>query len=387
VLSDGGLRCWGHGVALGYADTEDIGDDEHPFEAGDVSTGGFIRQVTTGQDFTCALYAAGNVRCWGRNTSGQLGYGHRNSLFGRGNTPDRLPDVELNGEAVQLVAGDFHACALLASGDVRCWGDNSHFQLATGDSEDVGDDEVPGSRSSVQVGGPVVAVAAATNHTCAVVDGGFVRCWGAPVAAPLGYGPGPGLYVGDDETPAQAGDINVGGSVLAIETGTDHTCALMASGGVRCWGSGRKDETTFRGVLGYEEKESIGDDESPASAGDVAIGGVAVALAGAGRSRCALLDDGPVRCWGRGNTGSLGLGNLEDVGDDETPAEVPVVPLDGPVRQLARSAAASHVCVLMAAGDVRCWGRNDDGQLGLGHTAGVGDDETAGSVSAVRVLE
>ena len=161
VLSDGALRCWGAGEALGYRTIEDIGDNEHPYQAGDVPTGGYVKQVAAGYGFTCALYEEGNVRCWGSNESGKLGYGHTDDLFGAGRTPDVLPDLELGRAASMIVATDANACAVLMSGDVRCWGNNEAFQLATGDQEAIGDSEVPGSRSPLQLGLPAISLSAA----------------------------------------------------------------------------------------------------------------------------------------------------------------------------------------------------------------------------------
>jgi hypothetical protein len=380
LLSDGHLRCWGAGIALGYPATDSIGDDEHPYQAGDVPTGGPVKQVATGFLFTCALYQAGNVRCWGSNSFGELGYGHTDPVDGEDQTPDRLPDVDLNGTAINLAAGHSHACALLESGDVRCWGSNLSYQLATGDEESIGDDEVPGSRSPVQIGGTVTQLSAGRDHTCALLEGGFVRCWGT--APPLGQeGTEP---VGDDETPAQAGNINVGGTVVQVAAGDGHTCALLSMGRVRCWGSV---------PLGYQEEAAIGDDETPASAGDVPVGGAVVELSGGPHARCALLEGGTARCWGAAidltfsPTGYLGQGNNEPIGDDEEPGDAGALDLGGPVAALSHGSPGFHQCALMQDGSVRCWGRNDLGQLGLGYTDTIGDDEPAGSADPVRVLE
>jgi alpha-tubulin suppressor-like RCC1 family protein len=379
VLSDGALRCWGEGEVLGYLETEDVGDDEHPYQAGDVPTGGRVKQVATGDSFTCALYEAGGVRCWGSNRGGQLGYGHTDDLFGVGETPDVLPDIELGGPVSQIVAGVAHSCALLTSGDVRCWGDNSGFQLATGDTEAIGDDEMPGSRSLLQLGGKATFLSAGQIHTCALVEGDFVRCWGALTlaAGSLGY-PGEDV-IGDDETPAEAGNINIGGAASAVAAGRDHICAILSEGRVRCWGFG---------VLGYQEDQPIGDDEPPASAGDVDVGGEVVELAGCSEGRCARLSTGSLRCWGFGlNAGVLGSGTLETIGDDETPAQAGDVRIGGTATDLATGGEADHMCAILDDGALRCWGRNERGELGLGHTDNIGDDEVPADVDPVRVLE
>ena len=104
------------------------------------------------------------------------------------------------------------------------------------------------------------------THSCFRSAGGNVRCWGWGVGGRLGYGNE--IDIGDDETPASAGDVNVGGTVVQISAGSEHTCALLNTGKVRCWGYG-----TY-GQLGYGNVTDIGDDETPASAGDVNVGGL-----------------------------------------------------------------------------------------------------------------
>lgn len=89
-----------------------------------------------------------------------------------------------------------------------------------------------------------------------------------------------------------------------------------ASGSVRCWGEG------VYGQLGYANMQRIGDDETPSTAGDVVLGGIATRIATGAIHSCALLDSGAVRCWGYAERGELGYGTTNNVGDDETPASV-----------------------------------------------------------------
>jgi Regulator of chromosome condensation (RCC1) repeat len=142
VLNDGALRCWGINElgVLGYPETIPfVGDDEHPFEVGDVPTGGPIKQVALAYPHTCVLYAAGNVRCFGYNETGGLGYGHELPV----GSPAEADDVQLGEKATQIVAGFGHTCALLESGAARCWGGGA-AALGYGDNESVvGDDEGP----------------------------------------------------------------------------------------------------------------------------------------------------------------------------------------------------------------------------------------------------
>lgn len=111
------------------------------------------------------------------------------------------------------------------------------------------------------LGGTAVQIALGYSHTCALLDTGAVRCWGENAIGQLGYGhTNP---IGDNESPASVGDVQLGGKAVEIAAGYQHTCALLDTGALRCWGEG-----TF-GALGYGDTNAIGDAETPASAGDV----------------------------------------------------------------------------------------------------------------------
>jgi alpha-tubulin suppressor-like RCC1 family protein len=129
-------------------------------------------------------------------------------------------------------------------------------------------------------------------------------------------GTGNELDVGDDETPVDAGRVRLGQPALHLAAGRAHTCALLVSGAVRCWGAGQY------GRLGYANEHNVGDKEWPGAAGDVDVGGPANLIAAGGFHTCAVLTDGCVRCWGLGENGQLGYGNTNSVGDDEVPSAV-----------------------------------------------------------------
>lgn len=382
IFSDGGLRCWGSPLAHGYALDQPIGDDEHPFEVGDVRTGGPVSEVVLGKEHACALYEGGNVRCWGANAGGQLGYADEVDRFGPGNTPDLLPDVDLGGTVLHLSAGEDHTCALIEGGDVRCWGYNGYYQLGD-DGGSIGDDETPASRSPVALGAAAIAVSAGRTHTCAIVEGDRVMCWGTvfgfDTTGPIGYGGAdPNEAIGDDETPAQSGTIEVGRPASQVDLDNNDTCALVEGGYIRCWGSGD-------GGLGYGDEEDVGDDETPRIQGNVPVGVEALEFAATSSAHCIRTAGGKVRCWGHGSV--LGAGNDVPIGDTEDAGANGDIAVGGQVATLAETGQSSHLCVLMEDGSVRCWGGNTDGQLGLGHTLAIGDNELPEDVAPVRVLE
>ncbi len=174
-----------------------------------------------------------------------------------------------------------------------------------------------------------------------------------------------------------AGDVDVGGAVTQLETEYDRTCALLTTGKLRCWGF------NLLGQLGYGHQNTIGDDELPSSAGDVPVGGNVLQVAAGLRHTCALLDTGRVRCSGHNESGQLGYGHKDNVGDDELPSSAGDVNVGRRVVQLA--AGFAFTCALLDTGRDRCWGDNEFGQLGYGHTNAIGDTELPSSAGDVNV--
>jgi hypothetical protein len=151
-----------------------------------------------------------------------------------------------------------------------------------------------------------VEIGAGPGHTCVRLDTGAVRCWGDGSDGALGYGSAGFIF-----DASAVGDVPLGGKAVQLAVGGHHTCARLETGAVRCWG------LNGAGQLGYGNLDSVGDDETPESVGDVPLGGTAVELAAGENHTCARLDTGAIRCWGNGLDGRLGHGNTESIGDDE----------------------------------------------------------------------
>jgi cysteine-rich repeat protein len=374
LLEGGDVRCWGYNGygQLGYGHVDIVGENEVPSSVNTVDVGGRAVQLAAGGRHTCALLEGGDVRCWGSNEYGQLGYGHTN-MIGNDEVPSSVGTVDVGGRVVKIAAGLGHTCALLEGGDVRCWGNNEDGQLGYGHTNTIGDNEVPSSADAVDVGGRVAQLAAGGRHTCALLESGTVRCWGNNEDGQLGYGHT--NMIGDDETPSSAGDVNAGARLVQLVAGERDTCTLGVDGAVRCWGSNGS------GELGYGRLGDIGDGELPGMVGNVEVGGRSVGLAAGGEHRCALLDDGAIRCWGKNGDGRLGLGHQNPIGDDELPGSVNAVNVGGFAVEIV--AGGRHTCALLDDGALRCWGQNWGGQLGYGNYSTIGDDEQPSSVAPV----
>ncbi|MGE0028290.1 MAG: hypothetical protein AB7O78_14825 [Thermoleophilia bacterium] len=376
VLADRSLRCWGKGLAgrLGYGNEANVlsAASAAPVNLGPGRT---ARAVVAGDYHTCAIADDGSVHCWGFGANGRLGYGNTNNIL----SPSAAPAVDLGGRrAVAITAGASHTCVIVDDGSVRCWGNGVSGRLGYGNQNTIGDNESPASAGPVDIGAGrrAVAISAGDFHTCVIRDDGALVCWGFGSAGQLGRGNT--ADIGDDETPGQAGPVPLGGrTVRAVSGGKGHTCVLLDDGSARCWGFGAD------GRLGYG---STADITSAAAAPPIALGAgrTAVAISAGEAHTCAILDTGAVRCWGFGGNGRLGNDGTDSIGDTagETPATVPPVNL-GPGRTArAITVGFSHTCALLDDGTLRCWGFGGSGRLGYGNENSIGDDPSRSVAAA-----
>jgi len=255
------LRCWGSGSAgkLGHGNENDIGDDEAPSDVEVVPIGGTVLQVSVGGSHSCALLEGGVLRCWGWGDSGRLGYGNTDDI-GDDELPSDVGPVSVGGSVARVAAGVGHTCAVLEGGELRCWGDNSSGKLGYDNANDIGDDELPSEVAPVYTRGSASRVAIGSNHTCVALDSGDVKCWGSNVSGQLGYGNTD--VIGSMYT---LGVVSLGGPTRMIDSLHAHTCALLESGDLFCWG------WEWYGQLGYGSGNSVGDNEVPTDVGPVSF--------------------------------------------------------------------------------------------------------------------
>jgi hypothetical protein len=293
-----------------------------------------------------------------------------------------LPVVDLGSgrSALAISAGTFHTCALLDTSQVKCWGYGADGQLGLGSDIDMGDNpgEMGANLPTVDLGSGRRArsVSAGGFHTCAVLDTYQVKCWGSGFSGQLGQGSsddrgdGPG-EMGDVLLPV---DLGSGRSARAVSGNFAHTCALLDTNQVKCWGNGSS------GRLGSGSTGNLGDgpgemgDALPAI--DLGVGRTAVGVTSASTHSCVVLDNRQVKCWGYNDDGQLGQGDLADRGDGpgEMGDALPAVDLGTGRTALAVSGGVFSVCAVLDDLSVKCWGRNVSGELGLGDTESRGDE-------------
>lgn len=358
VLASGNLRCWGENDEgqLGYGHKKNIGDDEKPYQAGNIDVGGKVKQVATGEKHICVLLEGGYVRCWGENQHGQLGYGHT-KWIGDDEKPSSADYLDLGGKVIQITAGWYHNCALLESGDVKCWGWNNRGQLGYDHTNNVGDDETLSTLKPVLVNGKVAQLSAGIYHTCAVLDSGKMDCWGSSDTGQL--------------------TSRVPNSIVKISSDLNHNCVILMTGEVQCWGWNKFAQ------LGYVHPSNTFQYSNTGRL--IKLDEKVLDITAAHHHTCVITESGNVKCWGLNDEGQLGYGHKKSMVLGDKADVFGNVAISGEAVQI--TSGVFHTCVLLSSGQVQCWGKNDWGQLGYGYTNTIGDDETPASAGYVEVLK
>jgi alpha-tubulin suppressor-like RCC1 family protein len=332
--------------------------DYDPLEAQNLS-------LATGEWNTCAVRDNGNVYCWGRNGNGQIGNGQTGTAA-CGNSGHKCKDQptatnDLGSDVISLAFGHQHACGLLDTGVVKCWGRNNNGQLGTSG----GDKNTP-QTVNLGSGRTATSIYAGGYFTCAILDDASVKCWGANDQGQLGIG----SFSTSTSTPTTISSLGTGRTAVSLATAYNAVCALLDDGSVKCWGDDNK------GQLGNGGSNS--DLRSPpASAINLGTGRTAKAITGGEFHFCAILDDDSIKCWGEGDDGKLGTGST---GIRNTPTSTSGSFASGRYA-VAIDAGYDHTCAILDNGQLTCWGSDADGQLGNGATTGTKSSLQSSTVS------
>ncbi|MGB1846376.1 MAG: RCC1 domain-containing protein, partial [Candidatus Poseidoniaceae archaeon] len=232
---------------------------------------------------TCAILDNGDLKCWGKDNYGQLGDGGTNTDL---TSPSATPiDLGSGRTAVAVSNGLYHTCAILDNGDLKCWGSDYYGQLGTPGSNTLLN--APSS-TAIDLGTDrtAVAVSAGYFNTCAILDNGSLKCWGADGSGQLGDGH-PALSNGVSEPPSTPIDLGTGRTAVAVSSGYYHTCAILDNGDLKCWGD------NDYGQLGKGSFDLNSDTLAPLSTAiDLGSGRTAVAISTGYYNTCAILDNG-----------------------------------------------------------------------------------------------
>lgn len=410
LLDDMSVKCWGDNSVgqLGYGD----GYYTKTFSA-PLNLGAAALKVVAGRDFKCALLSGGSVKCWGGNSLGQLGVGDYADRY----TPPATP-IALAAPAVDIASHHYHSCALLNNNTVQCWGFNNVGQLGNGTSGG----QNPNPVTVAGLTDTPTGIAVGREHTCILLAAGNVKCWGLITRGSIGSGATIGANLCSDGVTASAsctgslvwnsnlhGDCSNGlsksqAACAARPNGVWAHCsdgikptAASCVGGTLAWDAAKygyctssavttKAASTFCTDNGGSWLSGIGYCSNPThktrlsclTAGsswhfsmgpgaDVDLGGVgATQIVSSGEySMCALLITGDLRCWGLNHTGQIGV---NDSSGATYFAPGPAVNL-GAHSIKSLSSGQDSFCAILDDDSMRCWGgSNAKGQFGHGDT-------------------
>lgn len=390
LLDNNQVKCWGYNNAgqLGYDDILNRG-----VSAGQMSALGYVnlgvgrtaKLISLGYSHSCAVLDNDQVKCWGGNYTGQLGYNDTNN---RGNIVGSMAslgylNLGFEKSAKFLVSGGSHSCTILDNDQVKCWGSNSSGELGYDDTEVRGINSVSmGALSNVNLGSGRTVKSAELGHahSCAILDNNQVKCWGYNLYGQLGY----------DDTADRGGsvgnmsslsyvDLGIGRTAKSIALGVFHTCVILDNDQVKCWGS------NGGGELGYDDTSNKGTTAgSMAALGyvDLGVGRTAKSISLGYSHSCAILDNDQIKCWGANWYGQLGYDDISARGASAgSMAALGYVDLG--VGRTAKSISLGHFhsCAILDNNQLKCWGYNASGQLGYDSTVNKGN--TAGSMAGL----
>lgn len=274
LTTSGGVKCWGRNNYGQLGDGTTL-DKTSAVDVIGLTSG--VLSLATGRDHNCAITTAGGVKCWGYNGNGQLG---------DGTTVLKSIPVNVAGlsSGISSIAlGGLHTCALTSVGGIKCWGYNSSGQL--------GDGTITAKSSPIDTPSLVSGVAklsAGFDQTCAITTSGGAKCWGFNTSGQVGDG-----TIVNKNAPVDVNGLASG--VANISIGSNHACALTTTGGAKCWGS--NDQKQFGGVS--VNRPAVPFDVPGLSTGLRSI------FAG-NYHTCGLMNSGVIKCWGWNTYGQVG---------------------------------------------------------------------------------
>jgi alpha-tubulin suppressor-like RCC1 family protein len=399
LLDDATVKCWG-AAAPGYGDSNDRGDQPSTemgaaLAAIALGTGRTAKSIAVGGGHVCAVLDDASLKCWGDNAQGQLGLGDTTA---RGRAAGQMGDaltavaVGMNRSVKAVAAGLVHTCALLDDGTVKCWGDNTQGQLGLGDTSPRGEAaaDTPDKLTAIDLGGHTAKqIAAGAFHTCAILDDDNVKCWGGNAHGELGLGDATarGTTAGQMGASLPELSLGVGRTVKTLRAGGSatfgHTCAILDDATMKCWGA------NAYGELGLGDTNARGDAANEMGANlpaiDVGAGRTVKAIAAGARGTCASLDDGSAKCWGANDDGELGQGDVKPRGGapNQLGTALTAINLGAAVGTNDVAMGAAHACASLPNGKLKCWGSGLRGRIAVGTGRGDEPNEVTPMLAAV----
>ncbi len=333
LKTNGQVWCWGDGF---YGE---LGNGSTASSSVPVQVSGITNAVSIGLGgvHSCAVLADGTARCWGLGAQGELG----NNVAGNSSTPVQVvvatTFVALTN-VVEIAGGEYHTCARLGDGTVKCWGQGIEGEIGPLSASSA-------SAVAVMLSAPDVAkkLEVGQTHSCVITQTGAVRCWGKGLVGQLGNG----AFANSSAVvhAYTSGTLDVT-KAISVSLGGDTTCVALATGAVNCWGAGTNGQLGNGGTA----NSAFAVTTSTTLAASVTVGNT---------HACALAGNGQIACWGFNNLGQLGNGNTT-----QSPTPVGASTLAGPEGNSQVAGGHDSTCTRLTFGQVACWGENSSGQVG-----------------------
>jgi len=329
VLHDTTARCWGSNVngRLGDGTNTNRSVPVTVVNTGAGTTLSGITHISAGGSHTCAVLADSTARCWGTNDRGRLGDGTTTTSSPIPVTVTTSAGTALSG-VTHISAVSSHTCAVLADSTARCWGANDNGRLGDGTTTDRSVPVAVTTSAGTTLSG-VTHISAGGGHTCAVLADSTARCWGSNGSGRLGDDTTTRREIPVTVT-TSAGTALSG--VTRISAGAEYTCAVLDGGTARCWGA------NWSGQLGdgTTTNRAVPVTVTVTTSAGTALSEVTHISAG-GEHACALLVDMTAHCWGWNGAGQLGYDTntpssvpvaVLNIGNRGWPATISVVATD-----------------------------------------------------------
>lgn len=281
LTSGGEVFCWG-GNTYSQLGTRAVAKSNIPLKI-QIPTGA-AAALSVSLYHACVLDTYGNIYCWGSNAGGQL---NRNVSITKSELP--LYAAGMN-DVVSLDGYGFSTCYRDRSGGAKCFGNNKFGQLGIGTVDSTDGATYGAPNYAIGLDANVISTSGGNNFGCAVKADSTVFCWGFSASGVFGI----------DELrtfPTPRAVQGIRNDARTVIGGHQHACVITLTGGAQCWGANGVGQLgNGRAVKIETPSDVIGINEKIIS---ISIGYV---------HSCALLESGTVKCFGGNSLGQLGIG-------------------------------------------------------------------------------
>lgn len=405
------IYCFGDGASIGSEQSNSLGDDGGEMAALQALRLGSsfeIQRLFTAGTSTCVASTENKIRCFGRNEFGQLGTGNTQTIGdGIFEMNNDLADLRLPSHTTinEVVSTSMNTCVVLDDKKIACIGSNAHGFINSSKGIDLGTD--PGNSGAALAALPLgnekaIQVSVGYNHACAVFENRKIKCWGKNEYGQLGYENTRDLVDLSKET-TEIPFVDLGDFVFAesVHAGKHFTCAVVYLAYVytgseppphriKCWGR------NHYGQLGQGHTNSIGDNinEMGENLDFIDLGEDAsnnpftvVDFDSGNNHNCAIVNTTPttfasprkIKCWGFNDDGQLGLEGTGEEGDQDGEMGnnlnfVSISTSGVPYSDFSEIKLGHDFSCARRSQFIYCWGKNEKGQLGAGNTNSIGDN-------------